>query len=130
MDGWIDGWMDRWMDGWMDGWMGRSVDKLTIAGIDIETYIYIYGYKYRQMHPVRETFFFLNSINASSEAIFASLPMQVLCGLAAAKDTSGISNPKTNGLKQHDLGDVRRVVLNQNARACNHSGRNDQRTLG
>ena len=54
MDGWIDGWMDRWMD----GWMGRSVDKLTIAGIDIETYIYIYGYKYRQMHPVRETFFF------------------------------------------------------------------------
>ena len=45
------------------------------------------------MHPVRETVF-LNSINASSEAIFASLPMQVLCGLAAAKDTSGILNQK------------------------------------
>ena len=41
VDGWMDGSMDGWIDGWMDGWMGRSVDKLTIAGIDIETYIYI-----------------------------------------------------------------------------------------
>ena len=84
------------------------------------------------MHPVRETVF-LNSINASSEAIFASLPMQVLCGLGSRKGHVRDFEPKTVGLKQHDLGDVRRVVLNQNARACNrcnHSGRNDQRTLG